>query len=169
MAVAPTPSTEVPVIPPVPEPAVVAADPLAEVHQAIRDGKKILAVRHYRQLHDRLSIAGAKLGVEVEAYKLGLPSLEGVRRDLWAGNEDDAFAKLASVYPSTDEVKRREIFTSLKSKVELGTEAAVNARVLEGDLQQALFAAHRLEPEKPIPGLCRVLELKIHAAKKVGN
>ena len=163
--VVPEPAKEKPVPAPTNVP-VTAAEQLAAVHQALQDGKKILAVRHYRNLHERLPIAGAKLGVEIEAFNLGLPSLEGVRRDLWAGKDDDAFVKLASVYPSTNEAKRREIFTSLKTKVELGTEAAVNARVLEGDLQQALFAAHRLDPEAPIPGLTRELELKINAAKK---
>lgn len=133
-----------PVAPPVP------AVNMETVHGFLKAGKKLNAVKEYRDLHGKLALNASKMGVEVEQEKLGMPSTLGVHKLYFAGKKDEALLALAALYKKGTEDEGVQRIWGQIEMMGPATEENLKTHADAGESTAALAIYHHLYPETPI-------------------
>lgn len=130
---------------------------MAKIHDFLRDGKKINAVKEYRAVHE-VPLAAALLAIEVEMAKMGLPSKENVRNLYWDGKRDEAKAELRKLYGTKTEAQSSAALAAMKDELGPATEENFKAKLASKKGNAALQIYHRLHPELSIAEAHRAVE-----------
>lgn len=138
-------------------PAVPAAN-MDAVHAHLKAGKKLNAVKEYRELHGKLALNASKLGVEVEQEKLGIPSTMDVHKLYFAGKKDEALQALAALYKQPAEAEGIQRLWRGIEKMGPATEENLKAQAFAGESTAALAIYHQLHPATPISEAWKAVE-----------
>ena len=139
-----------------PEPPAATMD---AVHAYLKANQKMRAIKEYRTLHGKLALNAAKLGVEFEQQKLGMPSTMDAYKLYFEGKEDEALKALAAVYNQPAESQGVQRLWVGIHAMGPGTEDNLKAKAAAGASTAALRIYHHLHPETPIPEAWRAVEL----------
>jgi ribosomal protein L7/L12 len=138
-------------------PAVPAVN-MDAVHAHLKAGKKINAIKEYRELHGKLGLNASKMGVEVEQQKLGMPSTLDVHKLYFEGKEDEALQALAAMYKQSAEEEGIQRLWSQIETMGPATEENLKIQAAAGESTAALAIYHQLHPETPISEAWKAVE-----------
>ncbi|GEM_PF-6308978 len=127
-----------------------AENAMAEVHAALRNNKKLSAIRAYRKVH-KLPLNVVKLAVEIEQSALGLNSLNDVQSLVWQGKEAEATMLLRKIFPTLTGLTAPMKLKSMKERVGPATEKNLALHIKNGKMREAILITHYLHPETKIP------------------
>lgn len=128
------------------------------VHAFLRAGKKLHAIKEYRELHGKLALNASKMGVEVEQEKLGMPSTLDVHKLYFAGKKDEALQALAALYQQGVEDEGVQRIWAQIQNIGPATEENLRTRAAAGASTATLAIYHQLHPETPIVEAWKAVE-----------